>query len=196
MPSSMSRPFYLLLLVALLDLLSSSSSSVHSLPLHLPLERSTVSNPPIAARLTTRRQLAPLLSTPTSTRPPTITSPPIAPPSSTSRLQPVQLYSSTSTFSPLPPSSTPPVPASSTVESPPPSAPRTVSPLLNFRNIVYTGPLLIGTPPQPFTVVYDTGSADLWVFSANSSIPRAPTNHYYAANRSATHTPNGSSTLR
>ena len=65
--------------------------------------------------------------------------------------------------------------------SPPPSASgqRSSSSLLNFRNIVYTGPLLIGTPPQSFTVVYDTGSADLWVFSAATSVEYTAFNHYY-----------------
>ena len=67
-----------------------------------------------------------------------------------------------------------------------------MSSLLNFRNVVYTGPLLIGSPPQHFTVVYDTGSADLWVFSAASRIPPTATNHYYQSNDSSTHIRNGS----
>ncbi|KAM9763974.1 pregnancy-associated glycoprotein 2-like [Dama dama] len=59
-------------------------------------------------------------------------------------------------------------------------------PLRNYKDFVYVGTIAIGTPPQEFTVMFDTGSSDLWVPSTHCHSLSCLTHNLFNPHKSTT----------
>uniref|UniRef100_A0A8C8U2Q8 Cathepsin E n=1 Tax=Peromyscus maniculatus bairdii TaxID=230844 RepID=A0A8C8U2Q8_PERMB len=68
----------------------------------------------------------------------------------------------------------------------------TNEPLINYLDMEYFGTISIGSPPQNFTVIFDTGSSNLWVPSVYCTSPACKTHPVFHPSQSSTYEEVGS----
>lgn len=64
-------------------------------------------------------------------------------------------------------------------------------PIMNFQDAQYYGPINIGSNGQPFTVIFDTGSSNLWVPSSQCKTLACLPHNKYHSEQSSTYKKDG-----
>nr|XP_012616440.1 cathepsin E [Microcebus murinus] len=67
----------------------------------------------------------------------------------------------------------------------------TKEPLINYLDVEYFGTISIGSPPQNFTVIFDTGSSNLWVPSVYCTSQACKTHAKFHPSQSSTYSQPG-----